>query len=234
MKKIVLTLSLLGSLSLAGFSQISAGPKVGLNISKYNHRPTDEADFSKFMNFNSRPTGQLGFVVNAQLSDAISIRPELLLNAKGGVLEDKDDKSNSSHITGYLELPINIVYGISLTDKVKIDVYAGPYIAKGLGGYYRMEDGSGNLEEDGNIRFQKYPDNPSSSEDIWYLNSIDAGFNFGAGLNINGFIISGNYGLGLSNTVAKNEKYSGGYTRKDDPILQNRVITFGITYLIGY
>lgn len=86
----------------------------------------------------------------------------------------------------YIEVPVNLVYSIPTGNSGNIFLGAGPYAGFGIHGKAKQ----GNVSESGSF----------SDAD---LKTFDAGLNFLGGYKfINGFLINGGYGLGLTN-IAK-------------------------------
>ncbi len=229
MKKILISVAVLIGVIQSTNAQTSVGIKAGFNISNYSYK-AEETDVLNGAKFNSQLGGQLGFVVNSQIIENFAIRPELILSSKGSKIEF-GDKSTMQLVSGYLEIPVNLVYGIPLNDKFKVDIFTGPYVGLGLGGYFRTEDSNGDLINDGTIKFKKEPD--VTNQDEFYLNGFDAGFNFGLGLHLGGLIVSYNYQLGLSNVDSKPQNEWANYDRSKMDAISNRISTIGITYLFG-
>ncbi len=229
MKKILISVAALISLIQSTNAQTSVGIKAGINIANYSYKAGDN-DVLNGAKFNSQLGGQLGFVVNTQVIENFAIRPELVLSSKGSNIEFTD-RSTMQLLSGYLDIPVNLVYGIPLSEKFKIDVFTGPYVGFGLGGYYRTEDPNGELISDGTIKFKKEPN--ITSEDEFYLNGFDAGLNFGLGFHLGGLIVSYNYQFGLSNVDSKPQNEWDNYDRSKMDAISNRISTIGITYLFG-
>jgi len=231
MKKLFLstvTASLL-FLSIQSFAQISVGPKVGLNISKiyFNTKDaeTDTPDFNRKIGF------QIGGILNAQINEYFSIRPELLFNNIGGIIKDDDLKRTFN--LNYLTLPINFVGQYPISDKFKLQGFFGPYAALGLGGKIKVEitDPSNPQSETIDVKMKKDPSD--FNDHNTYLNAWDFGLNFGLGFQYTSFVFTANYGLGLTSIEPhyKNSDYES--TRGDDGKIYNRNITFGVAYLFG-
>ena len=125
------------------FAQV--GIKAGLSFTNLNTKSTFYPQFGyepiNHPSFNSKTKPQLGFIFNINLSDAVAIRPELLLSWRGCAMNGKvkeDLGSSSNYISyeaeidlGYLEIPLNIVAKAQLGDN-ELQVFGGPYFAIGI------------------------------------------------------------------------------------------------------
>ncbi|WP_018343922.1 porin family protein [Cytophaga aurantiaca] len=224
MKKIIL-LALIVATSLSAknsMAQISVGPKVGLNLA---HIYSD-GDLG-FDNPSNKVGFQIGGMLNAQINDYFAIRPELLFNNVGSKFKSNSSDATATITTNYLSLPLNFIGQYPINDKFKIQAFAGPYAALGLGGKYKVESPFGNT--DGSIKMKK---DPGTSSDL-YLNSMDFGLNFGLGFQYTSFVFTANYGLGLTNLEPHYKDSAYEDTRGENGKLYNRNITFGVAYLFG-
>jgi hypothetical protein len=117
------------------------------------------------------------------LNRNFALQPSLLFSAKGS--NYKIDTLAFSISPIYIEGSLIVSYSFG-SNAIKISLFAGPYFAIGIGGY-KIESG-GELK---NISFGSGENND--------LKPFDAGFNLGAGVNIKGFVITAQYGIGLAN-----------------------------------
>jgi len=132
-----------------------------------------------------------------------------LFSAKGS--NYKIDTVDISLSPIYIEVPVIAIYSFG-SDAVKISLFAGPYFAWGVGGY-KIESG----DKLKNISFGSGKNND--------LKSFDIGFNFGAGINFKGLLISAQYGLGLSNLAP---------VTINDSEIKNKVIGISISSLFTH
>jgi hypothetical protein len=130
------------------------------------------------------PAGiHFGGSIEIPVTANLTFQPAFLFSAKGS--NYKIDTVDIALSPIYIEIPLNAVYcfgsGVS-----RLFLFAGPYFACGIGGY--------KLETARAMKYINYGSGENSD-----LKPIDIGFNFGAGINIKGFIISAQYGIGLVN-----------------------------------
>jgi hypothetical protein len=130
------------------------------------------------------PAGiHFGGSIEIPVAGNLSFQPALMFSAKG--TNYKIDSTDIALSPIYIEIPANAVlsFGKGIS---KLFIFAGPYFGIGIGGY-KLETGK-------TFKYLSY-----GSGDNKDLKQIDAGFNFGAGVSISGFIISAQYGTGLTN-----------------------------------
>jgi hypothetical protein len=188
-------------LSVADLSaQIKAGYKFGLNLSTVSlktDRPASKPEMP--------PGVHAGAIVDIPLNNTFSFQPGFVFSAKGSNFTiDSVDLSLSPV---YIEIPLNAVCTLG-SHAVKFMFFAGPYFAVGIGGYKLISGGELN-----NINY--------GSSEKSDLKTCDFGFNIGTGVNINGFLISAQYGFGLTNLASSPDE------------MRNKVIGISISSLVA-
>jgi hypothetical protein len=227
MKKTILTIAALTAFGVNSlFAQVSFGPKLGLNISNINDKVVDANQYQA-MDFKSRVGFHVGGVVNAQISDYFSIRPELVYSTAGAKIEESGVKMQINY--SYLSLPINFVGSLPISDDFKLQAIVGPYFALGLGGKVKTEFMG--VTDEQTIKMKKDPLDPNDTN--FYLNSLDMGLNFGIGAQYKSFVLSATYGLGLSNIESHYTNSQDEDLRGDSYKWTNRNISIGVAYLFG-
>ena len=108
--------------SIVSYSQISWNAKVGMNMSNF----TGDADTDMRVGFN------VGVGMEFQFTDMWSIQPSLMFTQKGAKLGDI--KANPM----YLELPVMAAARFAVVDGQNVVVKAGPYLACGIAGKYKI------------------------------------------------------------------------------------------------
>ena len=152
-----------------------------------------------------------GIFVSIPLSTNISFQPALNFVQKGYAVKDYigTEKVNFN----YIELPLNFVYSTSVSHGLFIG--AGPSLAFGFSGNDKFKHNGGIPDTNEKIHFGSGADE---------VKTFDFGANFIAGYKFKGgFLVSGNYNLGLSKI--NNDDGSG-----QDGKIKNRY--FGVK--IGY
>jgi hypothetical protein len=200
MKKILLTLITIIAVNASINAQMRFGVKGGLNLASISTSdktvPTSSA-----LGFHG------GIVLDAPLSESISIQPNLLFSQKGFSL---DASGISSKVTfNYIEIPVNFLY--NATDALTIG--AGPFLGYALSASAKTTFNGQTQTTD--VDF----DNKSQR--------VDYGLNITAGYEIiEGLVISANYSLGLAN-LNKDATTSSTNT------IKNNVIGFSVTKFFG-
>lgn len=210
MKKIFLGLIALTFLAVATQAQVTFAPRVGFNMANIGG---DNAD-----DFKMKSGMQIGAVANIGFSDALSLQPALLFSQKG-TKEDWDDATIKMSLN-YLELPINVVYGLNLGGN-QLQFFAGPYLGYGISGKI-----SSDVEGFEDIDVQFISDAIDADEDKAAVAPLDLGFNIGAGYKINNIQIQADYGLGLANI---NPLYDG---KASENTNTNGLIQLSVAYFL--
>lgn len=170
----LLVLSIMLSANLNG--QLKSGYKFGINL-------TSMSIHAEGVNSLERPTGiHFGGIYDLPLAGKYSLLSGFLFTSKGA--DYKIDTIDYSLAPSYIELPVNIScsWGRRST---KFLIYAGPYMSFAIGGYKIVGgDPLKDMTFGANIKKD--------------LKLFDFGLNFGAGVKLKGFIISAQYGTGLS------------------------------------
>jgi Outer membrane protein beta-barrel domain len=182
-------------------AQIKPGYIFGLNLSTVTLKAKGVSSGP------SMPAGiHFGGFLDAPLNDNFSLEPALLLSAKGSNF--KIDTVEYSLAPVYLEIPIMAVYSFG-SDIVKVSLLAGPYFACGIGGY--------KIKSEGGFNYLNFGSGGNND-----LKPFDFGLNFGAGINIKGFRITAQYGIGLVNILP---------SATVDAEMKNKVIGISISSL---
>lgn len=127
---------------------------------------------------------QAGLLLDAAVSENLSIRPQVLYSVKGG----KYNIGGNSFTTtfNYIEVPIQAVYGFPLSSG-RVALGAGPYVAYALNG----KDKAGSVSQ---------PVDFGSEED--QIKRIDYGLRLSAGYELSsGLGVTAYYAPGLANFV---------------------------------
>lgn len=141
-----------------------------------------------------------GLAAFIPLDKNLSIQQSLNFLQKGGIYKNKFDNTTNKTTFNYLEMPINLIYQVPSASG-KFFIGAGPSLSAGLNGSYKI---TGMYEESGDVKFGS-----TNTDD---LRTFEIGLNFLAGYTFkNGFMVTGNYNLGLSNL--SNDDGAGFYNR---------------------
>lgn len=187
-------------------AQIKLGPKVGLNLSTMTLKSSGiSMDPNMLVGFH------IGVISEITLKDNLKLQPGILYSTKGSKYKISylQQSFELSIAPSYIDIPVNVMYYFS-TGKAEISLFAGPYFAYGIGGKSKSDG------ESVDISF--------GSGDNDDMKPFDLGLNVGAGVNINGLLISAQYGLGLTNLSPSST---------DNTEMKNRVIGISFAYLFG-
>jgi hypothetical protein len=163
-----LAVSVLTSLSL--FSQnLRFGIKGGLNLANEKIKTTNTARKA-----NTIGSFHAGFIADILLTDALYVQPQLLLTGKGS------QDGSFFYRPYYVELPVNLVYKLPVTDDIKIYGGLGPGIAMGVFGNVKNADL--NFQKD--LRFGEVNNADYKTVDLTGGFELGAEFNNKLGLGI--------------------------------------------------
>lgn len=141
-----------------------------------------------------------GLFTKLPLSSDISFQPGLNFVQKGYIV--KDDIGTETANLNYLELPLNFVYSKSVSNGLFIG--AGPSIAYGLSGSDKLKYKDGGMPD----QSDKVHFGSGADDDV---KPFDFGANFIVGYQFKGgFLITGNYTLGLSKINNEDDSVESG------------------------
>ncbi len=229
MKKFVLLLIALFTLSMTNAQEISIGAKAGIN---YGATLTSDSDYND--NFEARLAPMFGVVAEFALTDKFSVQPELLYYPSGAKLKEIeqyiptgidtgfDATINGDRKVDYLNLPIMMKYYVM--DGLSLEV--GPYVGFLLAAKstQTITDAAGNT-----IDAMSWEDEDVKEE----YNSIDFGLGLGASYKLNnGLFFTGRYNYGLSNIEADEEDLEkDGEIGTDSFTIKNQMISISVGYM---
>ncbi len=228
-------------ITMGVMSQITFGPKIGINISKYAYNWTDDWDEPQL---KFRFGGSIGGIMNLQINDWLAFQPSLSFTKKGTAHDVDSWNSGQFVYTGYdrdrityIELPLNLAGGIRLGSG-QIQLFVGPYIAFAISGVNRWdfeENDNGNrtqYTDSKKIKFKnKVEEGDASDEDIaFYQRPFDYGVNLGLGYRCNQMLFNLGYAMGLANLQP--DRHSEDFDPKDYKY-SNRTIFISAAWLFG-
>lgn len=193
MKKL-LTITLALSFFSAAKSQLYV--QGGLNLANISTTSSGSvSDNNMLVSFNA------GFMARSKFSGAVAFESGLLLDGRGSKTQIGSGNTYYKVTFNplYLEVPLNLIVRVPVSDDVNFFFNAGPYAAMGIAGKSKAEGSilgvSGSKTE--NIKFT----NDGSDQDIQAFSELkrfDYGLNFGGGIDLKKVLIKLNYGYGLS------------------------------------
>ena len=226
----------LAATSAQAQSSFSIGPRLGLNLSSFSY------EYSNIpLGLANEATSIAGVQVGGTLNvgfGKFAFQPSLIFSQKGTEFRfSAEDKTNPPYTTTvtytakpklhYLEIPLNVVY--SASGDHGFQLFAGPYIAFGVGGSgtstLAINSTDPNVVTSGAVNSFpislaiEYGDRQNANQELENslnagLNStprliatfrrFDAGLNAGVGYRIGPYQVQVGYGLGLVN-IAPND-----------------------------
>jgi len=209
MKSVPILMTLMILLTAFG---LSAQTIIGINAGASFSNVTIKSGFIS-ASPKSKTGITLGIAVDAPLSSNFSFQPALNFVQKGYRIKDETGKETVNF--DYLEVPLNFVYYTQKNEGFFIG--AGPSIAYGLSGMDKYT-ATGMPDDNQKIKFGTGPDE---------VKTIEFGLNGLAGYKLKGgFMISGNYNLGLSKI--NNDDGSG-----DAGTIKNKYFSIKIGYFLN-
>jgi len=187
-------------------AQFKIGPKIGMNLSTMTLKSSGiSLDPQMLVGFHA------GLITEISFTENLKLQPGILFSTKGSKYELTflGETFDYSLTPGVIEVPVNAFY-IYGKGPVKLILFAGPYVAYGITGKSKING------ESQDILYG------STTEDD--MKPFDFGLNFGAGVNVNGFMISAQYGFGLLNLAPDNT---------GDTDMKNKVIGISVAYMFG-
>lgn len=213
MKKLLLFAIAFCLMAGTSFSQISFGPKVGFNFSKYNQnfKDSDSEDDLKFKFGQS-----IGGVMDLTILEFLSFQPSVLFSMKGSSYDVEAGNSDHPNHTYsgyarervmYMEIPLNIAGKYEIGPGT-LQVFLGPYIAFAMGGRLKWDvtetkmDGTSDTDKgDEKIKFRNSVDVQEDPEEGVgkFMKAMDFGFDFGLGYQWNALLFNVGYQMGITN-----------------------------------
>ncbi len=174
---------------------ITFGIRGGINWAKQN---------VSYDGYSFSPKNNVGFNVGVSVDipmfESLYLQSGLYYTVKGYKLEE--DGYTEKATPSYLELPILASYRYNFSDFTQLQINFGPYIAYGIAGKYKWDDGDDDID---------YFDDD--------IKRFDAGLAIGAGMTFGHFFLGVNYDLGLTNIL-----------KESDGSLKNRCQSINVGY----
>jgi hypothetical protein len=150
MKRIILIVALTISV-IPVFSQISVGITGGGTLTRFHYGYSDDMT-NKFIT-----AWHAGLVAETKLTGHVYLQPQLLVSRQGG--DSRFERHVGSEIfynrilahTTYLQLPVNVIYKYK-----RWYGGVGPYVARGLGGKFRLESKYAKIDQLTAVRSESY------------------------------------------------------------------------------
>jgi hypothetical protein len=221
-------LFLLGIISVTSFAQESAAwLKGGVNFANVSSDSKGEVDDANLLT-----SFHVGIMGDITIAKVLSIQPGLLFTGKGSKLQsgNPSDLNYYKATTNplYIEIPVNAVIKLPIEKESNFFFGAGPYIAMGVGGKRKIEGKTVGLAYSNNEKIEYSNDDPTTFKTeegagLGVMRRFDYGLNGTAGFQLNGFLISVNYGFGLA-------KLQSGTNSSEDNMNKHRVLSLSVGF----
>lgn len=178
MKKVFLMLLVVTMCGAAHAQENSWGIRAGMNISKMAEKVEGAygADYSNKIGY------RFGVIYDAGVSEWFYFQPGFYFTSLGAKL--KGEYATATVDLHYFQIPVLASCRLSLSDRVKLHLNAGPYAGIGLAGKQKAEG----------IKVNAFSDEGG-------LDRFDWGLSFGAGIGIGKVYFGVGYDLGLTNIL---------------------------------
>ncbi len=188
MKKFFYSIVALSLISTLSFAQVRVGVKGSLQFA--NQKISSQG-------FNITGSNLLGFqaglLLDAPLSDNLSLRPQILYSVKGSkydlssLLGGLGGSGDATTTINYVEVPVQVAYGFEVGNG-RVVLGAGPYIAYALNGKSK-----GNFNGMSGTESIEFGSGQNQTKRLDFGLHVSAGYELSSGL-----MLSGYYSPGLS------------------------------------
>jgi len=246
MKNLTKTFLIIGLLlfSLQTQAQIKLGIKAGMNV---NNIKQDMAVGNYSFNTKSSVGYHIGLVVETSIISALNLQTGILFSTKGYSRDLEYNLPNNTTVDGfdrfnlyYIEIPLHFAYIID----DNFQLYAGPYVAVGMGGkrkwdYEYTNNGNSQGQEGDNDIKSKFgkltvDDYSANGDDPEYFKAFDFGVDFGVGYKSGSILVNVGYSIGLINMNPGGVINRAGVEyNAEDYKTTNRVFSVSLSYFFG-
>jgi hypothetical protein len=230
MKKFLLSFAAL-AVSFSAMSQVRVGVKAGWNLSSITVNNSGDVDKDKSLSgFN------VGVIADMPLVPKIlSFQPGVFYTTKGSKLKsgDKDNSATNPYYEfttrpQYIEVPLNFIGKIPLGAGCNVFGGIGPYFAFGVAGKNKVTSTVAGVTSTSESNIKWDDDTPFNSGDpnqgFDKYKRFDWGGNVQVGVELNGFLLSAQYGVGFS-------KINSGGNDSNNDKNKNRVFSLSAGFL---
>jgi hypothetical protein len=218
----------LGIISVTSFAQESAAwLKGGVNFANVSSNSKGEVDDANLLT-----SFHVGIMGDITIAKVLAIQPGLFFTGKGSKIQSgtPSDLNYYKATTNplYVEIPVNAVIKLPIEKESNFFFGAGPYIAMGVGGKRKIEGKTVGLAYSNNQKIEYSNDDPTTFKTeegagLGVMRRFDYGLNGTAGFQLNGFLISVNYGYGLA-------KLQSGTNSSEDNMNKHRVLSLSVGF----
>jgi hypothetical protein len=226
--KRLIYLFIVSSISISSFAQNGAAwLKGGVNFANVSYNSDGEVDDA-----NMLTSFHVGIVGDIPILKVLAIQPGLLFTGKGAKIQSgKSTDLNYYKATAnplYIEVPVNAVIKLPISDESNFFFGAGPYIAIGVGGKRKIEGKTLGVAFSSKEKIEYSNDDPSTFNNeegtgLGVMRRFDYGLNGTAGFQLGKGMIALNYGYGLA-------KLQSGSNSSDDNKNKHRVSSISVGF----
>lgn len=212
---------------LTSFSFNSFGQNIGIKIGANSFRlKMNSENRNSFTHKTKQVNLHIGLTAEFKFGSKFSIQPGLLFSKKNTRFEDRQPPGysyQSDYSPTFIEIPLSFKYYF-LPENSKVYVFAGPYVAFGVGGIVKIQE----EERPEPINMPNYYSISTLEEyDLWgddeRLKKLDYGASFGLGIDINNFEIEVFNNIGIP-------QIENGF----DGITSAKTQSFGISFSLKF
>jgi hypothetical protein len=175
--------------------------KGGLNLANISVTSNGRVDQA-----NALKTFVVGIAYDIPVGEYFSVQPGLLYTGKGAKTQYGKEGNTGFYYKAtsnpmYIEVPVNFVGKIPLTQTSSFYLGAGPYAAMGVTGKNKVDSYTLGVHRYSSSDIVYSNDNPTTAQEENYgygkIKRFDYGLNAVAGLEFTRFTLGANYGYGL-------------------------------------
>lgn len=178
-------------------AQISYSVKGGVNLSNVNLSPKED-DIAMKVGFHA------GVGLDYEFMPNMAIQSGLIFTSKGAKAKEGDAKFDLM----YIQLPIHYAYKIDVSPGTRVVLHAGPYVAYGVAGKYKLIEG---------YSLNSFGKSTVEGHDVEGFKRFDTGLGLGAGMEFGQFLVDIGWDMGLVNIApsAPEEAVMDGFNVKN-------------------
>lgn len=199
--RLKITLTFLLVVMTIGITKGQFGVRTGLNLASLKIK-VNVFGLPVSVSTDDKIGGHFGVYYKSQVSENLTIRPNLLFTTAGGNIEDETTGESEGVSASYLALPVDLMYSVPVGDN-SLSLVGGPYLGFLLSS--STDDGSDEDE----------------------FASTDYGINLGIQFNVNEIGIGLSYGIGMANVIPEEDVTS---SFLGESSANTRVVSIYFTY----
>lgn len=236
MKKTILIVAMALAVSTVfAQEQIRFGLRGGLNMASISTEKNGEIKDNSII-----PTFNAGVFMDLPVAGKVlSLQPGISFAGRGtksvieGTVLGSTANFTATSLAYYVDGRLDLMFKIPL-ESFRIFVGAGPYLGYGVSGYTKFDGTLGDIKYDGKKEDINFTNDKQTLEPDGYYTAMkpwDYGLNITAGIEISSFVLSANYGHGLSKIRPAAEDANSTDSQKRDDAGKHRVLGVSVGFL---